>query len=491
MIHSSTASGVENPGGFIPPFPHRWPRALSPWQRLRLARKNLIAPFEAAAFEFDFVSVKVLTKRVFVCNSPQTVQWAFGIKNEVFERKSPAMRHMLRPLLGDGLFISDGATWRKRRRIVAPIIHASRLSAFAPVMTETALALGERWSRLPAGATIDALSEMAALTAEIICRSIFGRELRQEQARAVVEGFNQFQRAVSRIDLLSFLGLPDWVPRLRRVEVYRSAKRIHRVIDEIIATQRDRGDAEGASVIGGLIDARDPDTGAPLDAVAVRNEAVVIFMAGHETTANTLAFAWYLLSQAPEVEARLREELDTVLGGRPPTLADVPKLEFTRAVVEETLRLYPPIPILAREALTDETIVGGQVPKGSIVMVIPWLLHRNRKLWDRPDHFLPERFLGANVPTPDKWHYVPFSIGPRVCAGMAFGLTEAILCVATLAQRFTLRLAAGHEMQPICRVSLRPGDSLPMTIHRRAGGALPATQEAAPVTAAACPFGHG
>ena len=124
-------------------------------------------------------------------------------------------------------------------------------------------------------------------------------------------------------------------------------------------------------------------------------------------------------------------------------------------------------------------------------MVIPWLLHRNRKLWDRPDHFLPERFLGANVPTPDKWHYVPFSIGPRVCAGMAFGLTEAILCVATLAQRFTLRLAAGHEMQPICRVSLRPGDSLPMTIHRRAGGALPATQEAAPVTAAACPFGHG
>ena len=168
MIHSSTASGVENPGGFIPPFPHRWPRALSPWQRLRLARKNLIAPFEAAAFEFDFVSVKVLTKRVFVCNSPQTVQWAFGIKNEVFERKSPAMRHMLRPLLGDGLFISDGATWRKRRRIVAPIIHASRLSAFAPVMTETALALGERWSRLPAGATIDALSEMAALTAEII-----------------------------------------------------------------------------------------------------------------------------------------------------------------------------------------------------------------------------------------------------------------------------------------------------------------------------------
>ena len=485
------AACTETVDGFVPPFPYRWPRPLSPWQRLRIARKNLIAQFEDAAFELDFTSVKILSKRIFVCNSPQTVQWAFGIKNEVFERKSPAMRHMLHPLAGDGLIISDGDTWRKRRRIVTPIVHASRLSAFAPVMTETALAMGERWAQLQAGATIDALSEMAQLTAEIICRAIFGRELRAEQARAVVEGFSEFQRAVSRIDLPSLFGLPDWLPRPRRMAVYRSVKRIHRVIDAIIAAHRDRAEGESASVVGRLIDARDPDTGAPLDIKAVRNEAVVIFLAGHETTANTLAFVWYLLSQAPDVEARLHAELDSVFGERSPTLADVPKLEFTRAVVEETLRLYPPIPILAREALATETIAGWHVPKGSMVMVIPWLLHRNRKLWDRPDHFLPERFLGTNGPTPDKWHYVPFSIGPRTCAGMAFGLTEAILCVATLAQRFKLRLAVGHDMVPICRGSLRPGDALPMSVHRREPSSLPTASTSAPVAVAVCPFGHG
>jgi cytochrome P450 len=491
MAERGTASSAENADGFVPPFPYRWPHKLSPWQRLRIARQNLIAQFEEAAFDLDFTSVKVLTKRFFVCNSPETVQLAFGIKNEFVERKSPMMRHMLRPLMGDGLFISDGETWRKRRRIVTPIVHASRLAEFAPVMIESALAMGERWSQLPSSATIDALAEMATLTAEIICRSIFGREPRAEQARAVVEGFSKFQHAVSRIDLLSLFGLPDWVPRPRRIAVYRSAHRIHRVIDEIIAAHRDRAEGENATVVGRLIDAKDPETGWPLDATAVRNEAVVIFMAGHETTANTLAFAWYLLSQAPDVEARLHAELNTVLGARPPTLADVPKLEFTRAVVEETLRLYPPIPILAREAMATETVAGQHIPKGSIVMVIPWLLHRNRKLWDRPDHFLPERFLGTNGPAPDKWIYVPFSIGPRTCAGMAFGLTEAILCIATLAQRYSLRLAAGHEMQPICRVSLRPGDALPMTIHRRGTRSLPAASTSAPVAVAACPFSHG
>jgi cytochrome P450 len=358
-------------------------------------------------------------------------------------------------------------------------------------MTETASALGERWARLPEGATVDAIAEMAQLTAGIISRAIFGRDLKPEQARDVVEGFNDFQRAVARIDLLSLLGAPDWVPRLRRPAVYRSVRRIHRVIDDIIAAQHNHANSGDVSLIGRLLDADDPDTGAPLDATAIRNEAVVIFMAGYETTASTLAFAWYLLSQAPDVEARLHQEIDTVLGGRPPSLVVVPKLTYTRAVVEETLRLYPPIPILAREATREEAIAGHRVPKGSLVLVVPWLLHRNRKLWDRPDHFLPERFLGERGPAPDKWIYVPFSIGPRTCAGMAFGLTETILCIATLAQRFELRLAAGHKVEPICRVSLRPGDTLPMTVHRRRAGQTSHPAAPEPTASRGCPFGHG
>jgi len=200
----------------------------------------------------------------------------------------------------------------------------------------------------------------------------------------------------------------------------------------------------------------------------LRNEAAVLFMAGHETTANTLAWCWYLLSQAPDVEARLHAELDHVLDGREPTIADLPQLTYTQAVIEETLRLYPPVPILPREALKDEEFQGIRIPKGSLVLVVPWLLHRHRRLWDSPDHFAPERFL-PGAPERPRHSYVPFSLGPRVCTGMGFGLAEAVIVLATLLQDFRLRLAPGAQVFPVCRLTLRPGETLPMVLERRTG----------------------
>jgi cytochrome P450 len=189
-------------------------------------------------------------------------------------------------------------------------------------------------------------------------------------------------------------------------------------------------------------------------------------MAGHETTANSLAWTWYLLSQTPDVEARLHHELDTVLGGRLPALDDVAKLPYTRAVFEEALRLYPPVPILSRQALGDEVIRGRRIKTGELLLVVPWLLHRHKRIWDKPDQFIPERFL-PGAPARPKGSYVPFSTGPRICAGAAFGLTEAILCLATLAQRFRLQLQPGSVVMPVCRLTLRPGKHLPMTVHPR------------------------
>ena len=350
---------------------------------------------------------------------------------------------------------------------------------------------------MPDGARrINVLSEMAHLTAEIICRSVFGQDLGEQRARDIVEGF------------------PADIPTLREPARYAIGARLAGLAAAIAApcspsrdpahsrrARRHRrraianpapGTPKQKSVIGQLIEARDQETGEPLDDEALRNEAVVIFMAGYETTSSTLSFAWFLISQAADVEARLHEELDAVLGDRPPSLADVPKLVYTRAIVEETLRLYPPIPILGREALVDETVAGRRVPKGALLVVVPFLLHRKKSLWDKPDHFMPERFLPGGSGAPSKWAYVPFSIGPRICAGMAFGMTEAILCVAMLAQRFKLALAPGHVMEPVCRVSLRPGpsDDLPMLLHRRSMSSR--TSTAAPATAApGCPFGHG
>ena len=468
---------------FVPPYPVRPEKPLPPLAALAAARRNFISIFEDKCFEYQFFSTRLLTRRVFVCNSPDTVAQAFIALHDSFERKTPQMRHALFPLVGDGLIISDGETWKRRRRIVAPIIHRSQLGLFAPVMVEAAAELAERWSALPEGAPIDVLREMGALTAEVICRAVFGPRLGTEHATEIAASFSEYQRLVGRLDLPYLAGLPDWVPRLKSRRLRQAARRIHRVLDHVIAECR-RRHAEGeSSMIRLLLEARDPETGEALDDASLRNEAAVLFLAGEETTANSLAWSWYLLSQAPLTAERVHGELAQVLGGRLPTLDDLPHLVFTRAVYEETLRLYPPIPMLGRQAVRDEKILNRTIPAGSLLVVIPWLLHRHRRLWQRPDHFDPERFLPDNAAARRRYSYIPFSLGPRVCAGAAFGFTEALLCIATLAQTVRLHLRAGTTVEPICRLTLRPGDELPMLIEHRnaqaAAGSRPEGEAAA------------
>jgi cytochrome P450 len=452
---------------FIPPYPARPRQPLSALATLRLARRNFLAIWEDRCFEWEVFSSRLLARSLFVCNSPDTVTCAFVEHHDSFERKSPQMRHSLAPLLGDGVFISDGDTWRRRRRIVAPIVHISCMPLFAPVMVQAAIETAERWAGLGRGTSVNVLTEMAALTAEIICRTVFGRQLGTAQAVEIIAAFSDYQRLVGQLDVVYFFGLPDWLPRVHSPAIRRAAARLHKVLDQVIRDCREQLSDGEASMIRLLFEARDSETGEPLDEVALRNEAAVIFMAGHETTANSLAWTWYLLSQAPEAEERLHAELDQVLSGRLPTLDDVPNLPFTRAVFEETVRLYPPVPLLARQASRSETIRGRPVAAGSLVMVVPWLLHRHRKFWGKPDHYIPERFLSENAQFRVRHAYVPFSIGPRICAGAAFGQTEAILCIATLAQRFRFRLMAGATVEPVCRLTLRPGDDLRMRLDPR------------------------
>jgi cytochrome P450 len=476
---------------YIPPFPERPAKALPTFELLRRSSKNFIAIWEDKAFEYKTMSTRVLARQVVICNSPETVRQAFVTDNASFERKSPQMRQILRPLVGDGLFISDGDIWKTRRRIVAPIIHGQHLPNFAPTMVEVATETRDRWRAQPPGSEIDALSEMAEMTAGVICRTIFGRELGRQSARAIIESFTQYQRQIDTISLLSFAGMPDFRPSFMQPRsVRRSKNRIIAVLDEVIASARSRGGHDEDSVVGMLLNAKDGD-GQPLSNEAIRNEASVIFMAGHETTANCLAWAWFLLSQAGWAEAAMHDELERVLGNRLPSLKDVPNLVYTRAVIDETMRLYPPIPLLTRQASKAEKIRSRNVEKGAIVAVIPWLLHRHRLYWKKPDHFMPERFL-PGAPPINKYLYVPFSLGPRVCAGLQFGITEAVLCLAVLAQSFRLKLAPGAKVEPVSRLSLRPGEHLPMTLEPRA----PSTYAAAPAepdatAAARCPFGHG
>jgi cytochrome P450 len=287
-------------------------------------------------------------------------------------------------------------------------------------------------------------------------------------AATVVTAFAEYQSVVGQSDILSLLGLPDWMPRYQPLRARRASRRIVEVLDRLIEGILGGGGGGEASLIRSMAEGVNPATGRAMDRAALRNEAAVLFMAGHETTANTLAWAWFLLSQSPAVAARLRAEADALSG--PAGFEDLPRLAYTRAVVEETLRLYPPVPILAREATATGELAGRRVPKGSLVIVVPWLLHRHRKLWTQPDAFIPERFLpGGEAATKPRYVWIPFAIGPRVCTGAAFGLTEAVLCLATLSRHFAPRLVPGTQVYPVCRLTLRPGDSLPMLLDRRHG----------------------
>lgn len=455
------------PASFEPVRPKPLPADPGALKLLALARRDLLSFWSERAYRNEFSARKFLRRWVFVANSPDTVEHVLVTHNDRYERKSPYMRKALEPLLGDGLFISDGDTWRKRREIETPAFSSSNLRRFAPLMTQCALELRERWMSRGNGCALQVLPEMARLTADIIGRTMFGDALGAERTAAIVRSFSAYQAAIEKFDIGAFFGLPDWFPRTpQRRGARLAAQAIHRIVDDIIGTRLDTA-PDSSTLLGLLMQQHPCRSSRGLSATQIRNEAVVIFMAGHETTANVLAWTWYLLACDPRVEARLHAELDHVLGTNAPGYDDVAALKYTRAIVEETMRLYPPVPILSRECLVADVIREHQVPVGSIMLVVPWLLHRHSLLWDKPHEFIPERFMPESPSRHPKYSYIPFSTGPRICLGAAFGLTEAIICIATLAQRFALRLPPRLRVGYECRLTLRPAQGLPMVLTPR------------------------
>lgn len=435
------------------------------WLRLLLqARVDFLSIWRPADFTERVTATRVLGRQIVLVNAPDLIRQVVVKRHENYERKSPQMRRALEYLLGDGLFISDGETWKQRRALVNDIVHTNRVPSFGPVMEKTAGELVERWNSMPDGASVNVLHEMAGLTAEIISRSVFGNNLGKESADAVTDAFTSYQSLIDSINLGYFIGFDEGLPVLRTPSLRRSVKRIHHIIDKVVEDHlAGRGDHN--SMVELLIRRQERSPELKLDLVALRNEAATIFMAGHETTAATLTWAWYLLSRASWAEQAVHDEIARVCGDRTPTIDDVPKLDYCRAVIEETLRLYPPVPILARQTKQADTIGDLPVEPASLVLIVPWLLHRTPSLFEDPHLFRPERFLGDRRPVP--YSYIPFASGPRVCPGMNFGLTEAILCLAVLAQRFRVRVDADHKVEPLCRLTLRPKGGLPVTLHRR------------------------
>lgn len=445
--------------GYIPPYPPRHAGRLSIWQLYLRGRRNMLSVFSQRAYASAMMRMKIGRRQTFFFNMPEAIQQVLQAQPRIFERKSPQMRHALQPLLGDGLIISDGAVWKARRPVVQAVTHASRMGQLTPVMTAVAEEWRSLWAALPAGTELELHAEMARLAAQVITRAIFGRNLTRDQLDAVAGAFSDYQARIDHLDIASMIDLADVLPRLNGLWRRRQISAIHAVVDKLIAqTLAAGGDQE--SLVGRMAQS------GTMERRAFRNEAITLFLAGHETTANVLAWAWFLLAEAPAAEAQLHEELARVLRGRAPGAEDLPNLPFTRAVVEETLRLYPPIPLLAREAAADTIVAGIPVPRGALAIVAPWIVHRHRAHWQDPDTFRPERFL-PGAPTPARYTYLPFSLGPRVCTGAVFGLHEAMICLATLAQTFRLKLKPGATVMPVMRLTLRPSPRLPMILEPR------------------------
>ena len=434
-------------------------------QSLREMRENALSAHGPENFEADIIVERIFWRRMFIINEPNAIRHVV-LDNADNYTKSEVGRRLLEPGLGRGLLTSEGETWRRHRRIMAPSFDPRSVNGYAPIMTDVTNELLAKWDALPEPRELDVAAAMMHLTLHIISRAMFSSDS-DEIVDVVERGVNQYQTTV-RPSLLDLLHVPLWLAR------FLAPKPTEGIFDEFDAkvdrllTMRGRApDAEPKDLLARLIAARDNETGGGMTPQEVRDQVVTIFMAGHETTSQALSWTWYLLSQHPAVEAKLNDELGTVLGGRTPRHEDIADLHYTRMVIEESMRLYPPAHTFGRQPIAADEILGHRIPAGAEVLIMPWLIHRKPSLWENPDRFDPERFVPERSASRHRFAYIPFGAGPRICIGAGFAMTEAVLILATIAQRYRLRLRPGHPVEPQGLITLRPRYGLRMTLEAR------------------------
>ncbi len=364
-------------------------------------------------------------------------------------------------VLGNGLVTSSGEVWKRHRRIIQPVFHRSRMATMADRMVQ----VGEQRIAGWAGheeQPVDIAAEMMQLALEVISQTMFTTSMAQH-----IEHISRALRVSLKYAFDSFhnpLRLPRWVPTQRNREFRAVMRFMDRLIYGLLAERRRTGVTHG-DLLDLLLQARDEETGIGLTDQELRDEALTIFAAGHETTANTLAWTWYLLATHPEAKARFHEEVDRVLQGRTPNANDLQHLPYTRAIFDESLRLYPPAPAVQRKAATNTIVCGLPLSAGALVLVGTYNLHRHPAFWTNPDQFLPERWLDGTRPVP-RYAYLPFGAGPRACVGIHFASIEGPLLLALIGRRYDLQLAQ-ETVEPELMVTLRPKGGISMMLRPR------------------------
>ncbi len=438
----------------IPPGPKG--RFLS--GNLREFQENPLAFLESIARTYgDVVSLRLGPVKIWALNHPDLIEQVLVDQNRKFTKHFALRR--AKPTLGEGLLTSEGDFWRRQRKLAQPAFHKDRIASYASIMVDYTERMLATWN---SGETRDIQHEMMKTTLQIVAKCLFDADVEgdakdvSDAMETITHSFNDRVRSVVRT--------PIWLPTRSNVRYLKAKKRIDEVVLRIVAERRKSTENHG-DLLSMLIQARDDDNGGMTDR-QLRDEAVTLFLAGHETTANTLAWAWLLLSRHPKAEAKLHEELDAVLGDRPPTIEDLPRLKYTENVVAETLRYYPTVWLLGREAIEPCELGGYLLPRGHTVWMSQWVVHRDPRFFAEPDRFLPDRWADDLAKKSPRYAYFPFGGGPRICIGDSFAKMEAVLMLATIARKFRLKLVPGATVAMLPSITLRADGGIPMTIHQ-------------------------
>lgn len=434
-------------------LPVRVPLVTEPVNLLKswsMARKNILSIIPEIATKEPIVSGRT-GKRWHMIMDPPTIREILLDRLEDYP-KSVVTKNLLKPAIGESLFIAEGAHWRWQRRAAAPVFSARNMLNLAPIMTAAA----ERsCARIAAAGprAVNLLDEMVTATFDVISDVTFsgGDSFDRDAVHGAIEDYIS---EAGKISLFDVLGFPDWVPRPGRVVAGTAMNDMKRMADTAIEARAARGPEGTADLLDLLLDGMDPKTKRQMNTAEVRDNLLTFIVAGHETTALTLAWSLYLMGFDQDAQDKARAEAQTVLQGRPATGEDVENLPYIRQIIDEALRLYPPAGMISRTAQKDDTLCGHDVRAGDTVMIPIYALGRNARLWDDPDAFLPERF--ADRKSIDRYAYLPFGDGPRICIGASFALQEAVIILATLLSRFKFTPVKGKTPDPVMILTLRP-----------------------------------
>lgn len=414
------------------------------------ARKNILSIIPELATKQPMVSGKTAFVRWHMVMDPPTIKEMLRDRLDQYP-KSDVTKNLLEPAIGDSLFIAEGAHWRWQRRAAAPVFSARNIANLAPIMTAAAETTIERLGK--GGERVDLYEEMIRATFDVISNVTFSGSgaLDSDEVHRAIDAYIA---QVGKVSLLDVVGVPSWVPRPGRIFQPNTLKKTKAIADQAIQSRRQSGSKDIPDLLDLLMAGSDPETKRQMNTAELRDNLLTFIVAGHETTALTLSWALYLCAFDQEVQDKLRAETQAVLGDRTATAADCEALVYTKQVINEALRLYPPAAFISRTAQTADELCGREILKGDTVMLPIYALHRHHSLWDDPDSFDPERF--AEGQTIDRFAFLPFGDGPRICIGAQFAMTEAQIILASLINKFRFERIAGIDPDPVMVLTLRP-----------------------------------